>query len=154
VAIAGVGDLQESLARRIAETGAPVRLVGSLDREGVARALAAADIVAIPSVVDRAGNVDGLPNTLLEAMAAGRAVVASRVAGIPDVITDGTDGLLVPPGDVEALRAALVRLSADDGLRARLGVAARAAAVRRHGWDATARGFEECYAAAAALDAR
>jgi glycosyltransferase involved in cell wall biosynthesis len=154
VAIAGVGDLQESLARRIAETGAPVRLVGSLDREGVARALAAADIVAIPSVVDRAGNVDGLPNTLLEAMAAGRAVVASRVAGIPDVITDGTDGLLVPPGDVAALRAALVRLSADDGLRARLGVAARAAAVRRHGWDATARGFEECYAAAAALDAR
>jgi glycosyltransferase involved in cell wall biosynthesis len=55
---------------------------------------------------------------------------------------------------VAALRAALVRLSADDGLRARLGVAARAAAVRRHGWDTTARGFEECYAAAAALDAR
>ncbi len=154
VAIAGAGDLQESLARRIAETGAPVRLVGPLDRAAVVRALAAADVVVVPSVVDRAGNVDGLPNTLLEAMAAGRAIVASRVAGIPDVITDGENGLLVPPGDVAALRAALTRLAADDALRARLGAAARASALKRHGWDRTARRFEECYAEAAALDAR
>jgi glycosyltransferase involved in cell wall biosynthesis len=154
VAIAGAGDLREGLARRIAETGAPVRLVGPLGRVAVARALAAADVVAVPSVVDRAGNVDGLPNTLLEAMAAGRAVVASRVAGIPDVVTDGTNGLLVPPGDVSALRAALARLAADGPLRARLGVAARDSVRRRHGWDKAARRFEECYAEAAALDAR
>jgi glycosyltransferase involved in cell wall biosynthesis len=154
VAIAGAGDLRASLAGRIAETGAPVRLVGSLDRAAVARALAAADIVAVPSVVDRAGNVDGLPNTLLEAMAAGRAVVASRVAGIPDVVTDGANGVLVPPGDVAALRAALARLAADGALRARLGAAARETALRRHGWDTAARQFEECYAEAAALDAR
>jgi len=154
LAIAGAGDLHESLARRIAETGAPVRLVGPLDRAAVVRALAAADVVVVPSVVDRAGNVDGLPNTLLEAMAAGRAIVASRVAGIPDVIADGVNGLLVPPGDVAALRAALTRLAADDALRARLGAAARASAVKRHGWDRTARRFEECYAEAAALDAR
>jgi glycosyltransferase involved in cell wall biosynthesis len=154
VAIAGAGDLHESLARRIAETGAPVRLVGPLDRAAVVRALAAADVVVVPSVVDRAGNVDGLPNTLLEAMAAGRAIVASRVAGIPDVIADGENGLLVPPGDVAALRAALTRLAADDALRARLGAAARASALKRHGWDRTARRFEECYAEAAALDAR
>jgi glycosyltransferase involved in cell wall biosynthesis len=153
VAVAGGGDLRESLAARIRELGAPVRLVGPLDRGAVAEALAAADIVAVPSVVDRAGNVDGLPNTLLEAMAAGRAVVASRVAGIPDVITDGVNGLLVPPGDVEALRTALGRLAADDALRARLGRAARATAIEGHGWDAAARRFEECYAAAAALDA-
>lgn len=153
VAIAGAGDLRESLLRRIAELGAPASLVGALDRAGVAAAMAAADVVAVPSVVDAAGNVDGLPNTLLEAMAAGRAVVASRVAGIPDVVVDGVNGLLVPPGDVPALRAALRRLITDDALRARLGAAARATAVKSHGWDTAAQRFEECYAEAAALDA-
>jgi glycosyltransferase involved in cell wall biosynthesis len=152
VAIAGAGDLRESLLRRIAETGAPVSLAGALDRGEVASALALADVVAVPSVVDRAGNVDGLPNTLLESMAAGRAVVASRLAGIPDVIVDGVNGLLVPPGDPAALRAALHRLLADQGLRARLGAAARETA-SRHGWEAVAVQFEECYAEAAALDA-
>jgi phosphatidyl-myo-inositol dimannoside synthase len=153
VAIAGAGDLRESLARRIAETGAPVTLAGPLDRGDVAAALALAEVVAVPSVVDRAGNVDGLPNTLLEAMAAGRAIVASRVAGIPDVIVDGVNGLLVAPGDPAALRAALVRLLADEGLRTRLGRAARETAGSRHGWEAVALSFEECYAEAAALDA-
>ena len=154
VAIAGGGDLQERLETEVARLRAPVALVGPLDRTEVADALAAADIVAVPSVVDRAGNVDGLPNTLLEAMAAGRAVVASRVAGIPDVVEDGVNGLLVPPGDVGALRAALGRLAADGALRARLGAAARATAVARHGWDRVGTAFEECYAEAAALDAR
>jgi glycosyltransferase involved in cell wall biosynthesis len=153
VAVAGAGDLRESLARRIEELRAPVSLVGPLDRTEVAGALALADVVAVPSVVDRAGNVDGLPNTLLEAMAAGRAVVASRVAGIPDVIVDGVNGILVPPGDVAALRAAVGRLVADEALRARLGAAARATAIESHGWGTVARRFEECYAEAAALDA-
>jgi glycosyltransferase involved in cell wall biosynthesis len=154
VVIAGAGDLREPLQRRIEELRAPVSLVGALDRDAVAAAMAAADVVAVPSVVDAAGNVDGLPNTVMEAMAAGRALVASRVAGIPDVVTDGTNGLLVPPGDAAALRAALCRLITDDGLRARLGEAARTAAIRRHGWDMAGRRFEECYAEAAALDAR
>src|SRR5262249_46626759 len=152
-AIAGAGDLHETLARRIGETAAPVTLAGPLDRDDVAAALALADVVAVPSVVDRAGNVDGLPNTLLEALAASRAVVASRVAGIPDVIVDGVNGLLVPPGDPGPLRAALVRLLADPALRSRLGSAARETAGREHGWDAVGRQLEECYAEAAALDA-
>jgi glycosyltransferase involved in cell wall biosynthesis len=153
VAIAGAGDLRESLARRIAETGAPVRLAGPLDRAAVARALAAADVVAVPSVVDRAGNVNGLPNTLLEAMAAGRAVVASRVAGIPDVI-DGTNGLLVPPGTWARCEPRSRDWPQIEAPCARGWAAARAHARRRHGWDAAARRFEECYAEAAALDAR
>jgi glycosyltransferase involved in cell wall biosynthesis len=152
VAIAGDGDLRGALEARIGS--APVRMVGALDRDAVAAALAAADVVAVPSVVDSAGNVDGLPNVLLEAMAAGRAVVASRVAGIPDVATDGVDAVLVPPGDAAALAEALGRLRSDRALRERLGRAAQAAARERLGWDRAARAFEEAYAAAAALDAR
>ena len=152
VALAGDGDLRGALEAQAA--GAPVRLVGALDRDAVAAALAAADVVAVPSVVDRAGNVDGLPNVLLEAMAAGRAVVASRVAGIPDVVADGVDGILVPPGDAVALGDALARLAADPAARARLGAAARNAVAARLGWDRAAQAFEEAYAAAAALDAR
>jgi phosphatidyl-myo-inositol dimannoside synthase len=154
VVIAGAGDLRGELQARALERGAPVTLVGALERDAVRAAFAAADVVAVPSVVDRAGNVDGLPNTLLEALAAGRAVVASRLAGIPDVVQDGVNGRLVPPGDAPALAAALRELLADDVQRGRLGAAARDTAVARLGWDAAARAFEECYAEAAALDAR
>lgn len=154
VCIAGEGDLREELERLAAARRAPVRLVGALDRSAVADALAEADVVVVPSVVDRAGNVDGLPNVLLEAMAAGKPVVASRVAGIPDVVTDGVNGLLVPPGDPAALAEAFHRLGADPALRARLGEAARRTAAARLGWGAAAARFEECYAQAAALAAR
>ena len=154
VVIAGEGDLRNELRSLIEATGAPVRLAGNLDREAMADALAAADVVAIPSVVDRAGNVDGLPNTLLEAFAAGRAVVASRVAGIPDVVQHDVTGLLVPPKDPLALAAALERLRREPATRERLARAARETAVRRFTWDEAARRFEEGYAEAAALDAR
>ena len=60
----------------------------------------------VPSVVDSGGNVDGLPNTLLEALAAARPVVASAIAGIPEVVTDDVNGLLVPEQDVDALAGA------------------------------------------------
>jgi len=154
VVIAGEGDLRSELLFRIRERGVPVRLVGSLDREAMADALVAADVVAVPSVVDRAGNVDGLPNALLEAFAAGRAVVASRVAGIPDLVEHDVTGLLVPPGDPAALAAALDRLAREPATRRRLGRAAREDALRRLSWDEAARRFEEGYAEAAALDTR
>jgi glycosyltransferase involved in cell wall biosynthesis len=68
---------------------------------------------------------------VLEAMAMGKAVVATAARGWADVIEDGVDGLLVPPGDPRALRAALTRVLEDESLRARLGRAARNAAVTR-----------------------
>jgi phosphatidyl-myo-inositol dimannoside synthase len=154
VVIAGEGDLRASLLEQIKASHAPVTLIGSLDRETMAAALAGADVVVIPSVVDRAGNVDGLPNTLLEAMASGRAVVATRVAGIPDVVVDEVNGLLVPEKDVDALAAALRRLAREPETRARLGQAARRWAVERLSWEVAARRFEDAYAQAAALDAR
>lgn len=154
VVIAGQGDLFEPLQRQARERGVRLLLPGNLERSLMAAALATADIVAVPSVVDQAGNVDGLPNTLLEALASGRAVVASRAAGIPEVLSDDVNGLLVPPQDPDALRAALARLLADSALRRRLGEAARSHAVEHLTWAAAARRFEEAYARAAALDAR
>ena len=143
--------------RRIARARARrCALVGPLDRAAVARALAAADVVAVPSVVDRAGNVDGLPNTLLEALAAGRAVVASRVAGIPDVVDRRRER---PARPARRRRRAGGRARATGrasrALRARLGAAARAHAVRA---PALGRGGPQrsrnAMPQAAALDAR
>jgi glycosyltransferase involved in cell wall biosynthesis len=65
------------------------------------------------------------PTVLLEAMAAGRAVVASSVGGIPELVVDGETGLLVPPGDAAALRHALQRMLDDPTLRRRMGAAGR-----------------------------
>lgn len=153
VTIAGDGDLRDTLQRQIHATGAPVKLLGALQREALAAAVGSADIVAVPSVVDRSGNVDGLPNTLLEALASGKPVVASRVAGIPDVVEDGRTALLVPPGDPVALAAALARLRDDPEQRRTLGLAARSLATSRLTWPAAARSFEECYAFAQAVHA-
>lgn len=152
--IVGEGDLRADLERRARERQAAVTFAGTLDRAALAGALAAADVVAIPSIVDSAGNVDGLPNALLEALASGRAVVATRVAGIPDVVEDEANGLLVPPGDTAALAAALRRLAGDAGTRERLGREARRRAEEGLSWRSAARAFEESYAQAAALDAR
>jgi glycosyltransferase involved in cell wall biosynthesis len=154
LAIAGEGDLRGELEEQGRASGARLHLLGSLQRDAVAAAMGSADVIAVPSVIDRAGNVDGLPNVLLEALGAGRAVVASRVAGIPDVISDGVHGLLVEPGQAGALGAALVRLRDDAALRARLGDAARRKAQSELSWDAAAHAFEECYVQATSLPAR
>lgn len=135
VAIGGVGDLAEPLAREAAELGCPdaVRLLGNVPHGEIGGLFRAADVVAVPSVRDEKGNVDGLPNVLLEAMAVGRPVVSTRIAGVPDVVEEGRNGLLVTPADDDALAQALARLRADPALRARLGAAALETA-RRLSW--------------------
>jgi len=117
--LAGEGDALPRLRRETRELGldAMVRWLGF--RRDAADVLAAADVVALPS------REEGFPNTLLEAMALGRAVVATPVDGIPELVIDGETGLLVPVGDPERLAAALARLLGDDALRRRLGEAGR-----------------------------
>lgn len=142
VAILGEGALRPELERQARASHASVTFAGEVDRSGVATALAAADVVAVPSVVDTSGNVDGLPNTLLEALSAGRPVIASAVAGIPEVVEDGVNGLLVPEKDVASLAHALTSLRESHELRDRLGHEARARALRELSWDAAAEAFE------------
>jgi glycosyltransferase involved in cell wall biosynthesis len=148
--IAGYGDLREPLERRAAELGvtASVRFPGQLERERAARYVAAADVYAVPSIRDQRGNVDGLPNALLEGMGAGRPIVASRVAGIPDVISDGRHGLLTPERDPAALAAAISRLLSDRGLAAQLGAAARRRVLDELTWEIASERFEQAYARA------
>jgi len=112
--IAGSGPLEPAL-RRMAGPG--VRFVGAVD--DVAPWLRAADVFVLPS------DTEGLSNALLEAMAAGLPVVATRVGGAEDVVRDGESGRLVAPGDGAALGAALVALLASGEERTALGRAAR-----------------------------
>jgi len=100
-------------------------------------------------VRDDAGNVDGLPNTVMEALASGTALVATRVGGIPSVIEHERTGWLVPERDAGALEAALDRLLADPQARAGLGLAARADVLRRRTWEMAAEAFEQVYDRAA-----
>lgn len=81
--------------------------------------------MVVPSVVDAGGDRDGRPNVVLEAMASGRPVVASDLAAIGSAVTHRQTGLLVAPGDVEALAGALDELAGAPRLRAELGAAAR-----------------------------
>lgn len=98
---------------------ADVRFAGF--RDDVATVYGAADVVAVPSTAP-----DPLPNSALEAAAAGCCVVAARHGGLPEIVRDGQTGRLVAPGDAEALGAALAALAADPVQRARLGAAAAA----------------------------
>jgi phosphatidyl-myo-inositol dimannoside synthase len=147
LAIAGDGDLRDELRDRARLAGVTdrVRFLGNLSQDDVARHLAAADIVVIPSVKDDSGNVDGLPNIVLEALAAGPAVIATAAGGIGTVVEHEKTGLVVPERSPEAIAAALKRASADPALRARLGEAARRMVETRFGWGRAAERFEAAY---------
>lgn len=93
---------------------------------------------------------EGMPLALLEGMAAGCAVVGSAVQGVREIIDDGVDGRLVAPADPAALAQALEALLADPALAARLGAAARVAALERHGLELMNRRYEELFLALAA----
>jgi glycosyltransferase involved in cell wall biosynthesis len=148
--IAGEGDLGAALEERARASGARVRLLGNQAQSEVARLLAAADVVAVPSIRDDAGNVDGLPNFALEALASGTPVVATTAGGLPQAITDGETGRLVPERDAAALAAAIDQVLASPDRGRALGAAARAHAVSAYGWDRVAARFEAAYDRAAA----
>ncbi|HLE85846.1 MAG TPA: glycosyltransferase [Thermoanaerobaculia bacterium] len=125
--VVGEGPLRRRLEREIARRGlaGTVRLAGALPQDEVARRLAAADLVVLTSVVAPDGQMEGIPVVLMEALAAGKPAVASRLSGIPELIEDGVTGLLAPPGDPEAVAAAVERLVREPELARRLGAAGR-----------------------------
>jgi glycosyltransferase involved in cell wall biosynthesis len=116
-ALFGPGDPPPALRQLCARQG-NVEWGGWLDEQAKRERFAAAAVFVLPSISE------GLPVALLEAMSWGRAIVATRMGGVPDVLDDGAEGLLVPPGDAAALAVALERLLGDAALRSRLGGAA------------------------------
>jgi glycosyltransferase involved in cell wall biosynthesis len=118
----------------------------------VAEWFAAADVAVVPSVRDDRGNVDGLPNTVLEALASGTPLVATPAGGIASVIEDGRTGVLVPERDTVSLARALDALLADPARRAALGQEARAMVDRQFSWDGVAARFEAAYDRALAFN--
>jgi glycosyltransferase involved in cell wall biosynthesis len=128
IRIVGDGAERQALARQIAAAGleARVRLDAPLTHEELPAAYAAAHVVVVPSVRDAAGDRDGLPNVVLEAMSCGRPVVASDVGAVSSAVVDGRTGVLVAPGDAEALAGALEFLVDQPDMRERLGREARA----------------------------
>lgn len=153
LAIAGDGTLAAELQARAAAAGvgARVRFLGNLTQDKVAGFLAAADIVCVPSVRDDSGNVDGLPNVVLEALASGTPVLTTPAGGILSVVDDGVTAVVVPERDPAALAARARWLLAEPEAARRIGAAARARMGDRFGWDRVAERFEAAYAAALAF---
>jgi len=128
--VIGDGDLREALLAQVREAGLDRRVHFLGPRRDLGNLLAASDIFVMPSLWE------GLPLSMLLALGRGLGVVATRVAGIPEVVKDGETGLLVEPADANGLGVALVRLATDPALRARLGAAARGFVRPRFGVEA------------------
>lgn len=131
--IIGEGPERPLLEARIAGRGleGSVRLEGVRTHDELPAAYHWADVVVVPSVVDSAGDRDGLPNVLLEALASGRAVVACDAGAIASAIHDGVTGILVAQRDPAALARAIDRLG-ERAERERLGRAGRALVIAEH----------------------
>ena len=131
--LAGDGPERPALERLAADLklGDRVRFVGRADRPAAVSLFAGCSFFVLPSRQEPQGIVN------LEAMAAGKAVLATRVGGVPEIVTDGETGLLVPAEDVSALAGAIKRLTDDAPLRQRLGAAGWERA-QAFGWDVIA----------------
>lgn len=124
----GGGPLGERLKARAARLGLAGRIewLGKKAHDDVVAELRAADLFVLPSKIAGDGDRDGLPNVLMEAASQRLPVLATAVSAIPEFVTDGVTGALVPPGDPAALASAIARLAADPEGRARMAEAALA----------------------------
>jgi glycosyltransferase involved in cell wall biosynthesis len=118
--IVGSGPERALLVKMARDLGVSDRVTFLGNRNDVAAVLASLDVFVLPSIAE------GLPNALLEAMAAGLPVVATAVGGVPEIVQSGVNGMVVEPAAPDALAEALVRLGQDERLRSEYGAANRA----------------------------
>jgi glycosyltransferase involved in cell wall biosynthesis len=139
LAIVGSGRMLQPLQQMSIRLGIQDRCHFEPSTADVAAWLRGIDIFVLPSLSE------ALSNSLMEAMACGCAAVASQVGGNPELISDGTTGLLFPAGDARELASRLERLMNDENLRFRLGAAASADVRQRLALGASVRRMEEIY---------
>ena len=137
--IIGGGPLEEQLREQISEARLTeiVRLLGPRAQNEVRRHLASADLFVLACVPEADGGSDNLPTVIMEAMACGVPVVSTRLAGVPEMIESGSDGLLVSPRDPAALADAMQQLLSDRAQAALLGERARVSAREKFAIDQT-----------------
>ena len=143
LSVAGSGPERGALEALTVQLGVAdaVTFTGRLDNERIADLYRSADLVLNPSTADN------MPNSLLEAMASGVPIVSTNVGGVPFMVEEGRTGLLVPPGDPDAMAAAARRVLSDPALAERLRVAGRAEA-ERYTWRAVGPVLFDAYARA------
>jgi glycosyltransferase involved in cell wall biosynthesis len=134
--LGGDGPLRAELERQAGLCGVREKIIfaGRVPWNEAPDFLACVDIFVLPSVRDKAGNMDGLPNVMLEAMACGVPVIASNLGGVPLVVRNNENGRLVGPGDVRALAAAIIELAQDAELRGRLSCNGRISIEQEFNW--------------------
>jgi glycosyltransferase involved in cell wall biosynthesis len=137
VIIGGEGSLKENLKQQAIRAGISKNVIfpGRISWDEVPEFLAGADIFVLPSIADKKGNVDGLPTVLLEAMSSGCAIVASDIGGVSLVIDHGANGVLVQPGDIDALAEAIQDLIMNPQKRAMIARAARKSILETYNWE-------------------
>lgn len=152
----GGGEQRGELEAMADELGLGGRLSfhGARPVDDIVAAYARATVFVLAPVVLADGDRDGIPNVLVEALAAGAPVVSTRISGIPELIEDGVEGILVEPEDSEALAAAIHRLLSDGDLAARMAAAGRRKVERDFDLVANSRLVSELLAAATATGTR
>jgi L-malate glycosyltransferase len=133
-------DYRDELKRLAVTLGLEDRVIFTGFRLDIPELLAALSVSVLPSL-----GLEGLSNSLLESLAAGLPVVATRVGGNPEIIEDGVNGLLVPPADAEALAGAICRLLNDQGLARMLGQAGRQRVMSRYSLEQAVNTTERLY---------
>ncbi|CAN5409391.1 hypothetical protein BH23VER1_BH23VER1_01960 [soil metagenome] len=145
--LCGTGPVEGRLRDAVTAAGLHdnVELLGWMDQEALLAEFRRSHLFLHPSELTESSDQEGIPNSMLEAMASGLAVVATLHGGIPEAVEDGRDGILVPeksPGD---LATAILRLLGDDKLRSRAGAAAAASVRANFGLPQQVAKLEECY---------
>jgi glycosyltransferase involved in cell wall biosynthesis len=137
--LVGEGPLRSRLQAQATGLGLSDRVIFAGYRDDVEAVIAASDLLVMPSLRE------GFGDPIIEAMALGKPVIASRVGGMVEAVHDGETGLLVPPGDPDALTQAIVNLSRDHQARERMGLWGRQVALREFGVERLADGLAKLY---------